>query len=363
MKLAILKIGARIATTGTSGGSGEALAIIEMLSRGGCDLDCYTKIINEDNPSDLKLYDLVLQYHIFKSEKYDALIVINGSSNFYAGLENEYELYNYIAINEFNGPVFYIMCDPNLTLKQINASVDKKKWGIKYKDRIKITRDDITYVCQMYNLEVAKKLIDKQGINISKIFYYPLEKFPLLKDRLEFVKNKDVDLRYGGTFRGGRREKKMVKYLFDLPEDIKVEVFGKLKSSDFNPKLTDGLRSPNFEKSVQYIDYLKYMSSAMSTIIIGDKIYEGNNLNQRIYESVLANNIVFIDKEFDPEMRSSLDKSQYVLSKEQLVNKINVLKSHGIEAIKLLCDIQYECVKIDPNKYCKDFVKTIGDNL
>jgi len=363
MKLCVIKLGARIATTGTSGGSGEALSIIEMLQKGGRSVDCYTKIINEDNPLGLKLYDIISEYDKLKSGSYDALIVINGNTNFYAGMENEYELWNYIVINEFKGPVFYIMCDPNLTLKQLNRSVDKKPWGIKYKDRIEIKRKDIVYICQMYNLEVAKALIDRQGIEINKIFYYPLEKFPLLRNRLDFVENRVVDLRYGGTFRSSKREKKMVKYLFGLPDNIKVEIFGKVKLDNFNPKLVCGLKSPIFAKSVQYVDYLKYMSNALSTIVIGDKIYEGNNLNQRIYESILANNIVFIDRDLDPAMRALLQEGQYVSSKEELISKINILKSNDNEYIRNMCDIQFDCVKIDRNKYCQDFVNIIGGNL
>ena len=366
MKLAVIKIGARIFDGGTSGGSGEAKRIIDILSKNN-DVHYYTKILKKDKaienatPHDLLNVDINTEFN-----NYDALIVINGSFNLFGGAENELFLKNFITINKFNGPVFYMYCDPELALQgDVYKSVKNKDWGFKYKESdLNITRDDIIYIHQPYNIEPFKKKIEK-NIKVKKYKFFPFYKFPLLDERLPYDENIIVaDFGYGGTLRNNKREKKIIQFLFGLP--YKTVLFGNFKKNKF--KYTKDIKEnewPELEQAVEYSEFLNKMNTFRATVTIGDKMYQGNNLNQRIYESILANNICFIDKELDPEMRvfknNELRELLYIDSKDDLIKKYQNIKDNNL--FKEICDLQYNDVKIDINEYCLELSNLIKEEL
>lgn len=359
MKLAVIKLGARIVNKGTSGGSGEAISIIKLLSLAGNDVHYFTKILDTDPK-----IDFATPHNIFEDDvkNYDALIIINGIVNFFGGVEDPLQLTNYKIINNFKGPIFYMYCDPNLFLRQIWKSVENKKWGKKYsKDDIYISRDDIVYIHQPYNIEPFRSKIERQ-INVKKYVHFPFYKFPLMNKRLEY-NNKIKDLGYGGTLRYGKRENKLLKFYFGY-DKIKSYLFGNIKLKKF--KKWDGkLNPPIIEHAVQYNEFLNKQSEFYATVNIGDKEYEGNTLSQRIYESILANNICFIDKEFDPEMRifqnDKLKDLLYVNNREEVKERLLKLKDEKIH--KKICDLQYNDVKININKYASELSNIIKENL
>ena len=138
MKLAVIKLGARIANKGTSGGSGEALSIIKTLSYTE-DVHYFTKILKNDPKIEFAKGHNLLEKK--PDNSFDALIVINGNVNFFGGLKDELQIENYRLINSFKGPIFYMYCDPELHLKQIWNSVEKKSWNTYKKNEIFISRN------------------------------------------------------------------------------------------------------------------------------------------------------------------------------------------------------------------------------
>lgn len=363
MRIALIKIGARVGSGGSNAGSGDTLMIASMLKKCDCDIHIYTKLLSSDNDfyskSSYKWFDLLTNYKNINSKNYDCLIVMNGNVNFYGGVENAYEIYNYITLNNFDGKVFYILCDPNLALKQITKSMESKSWNSKYKnEKIFIDREDIICITQINNIEVVKnKIIEKQKIKFKDVLYYSLEKFPLLKNRLSNAYPKRVDLKYGGAFRNAQREKKLIQFLFGH-NNIDVEIFGTIRLDKFNPDLIKDLNPPRFANAVKYDNFINEMSDSLSTIIVGDKIYEGNVLTQRIYEGVLANNVVFIDNKFDPNKKAFNNQYNYVENREELCAKILELKNN-IKMASDICDSQYDYVKIDSDSYCSNFYNTL----
>ena len=146
MKIAVLKLGARIAISsrGTSGGTGEVLSIIKMLTTAGCEVEAFTKILAKDEkPTDFSVLPIDQYYDKINDRNYDCLIVLNGSVNFFGGAEDREQILNYYIINNFKGNVFYVLCDPNLMLRQIWPSVAAKPWASNYQQKdIEIVRDD-----------------------------------------------------------------------------------------------------------------------------------------------------------------------------------------------------------------------------
>ena len=373
MKVALIKLGSRIAISSraTSGGTGEALSIIKMLTNSNVNVDVYTEILSKDEIDnlDFNIYNIEDTYKDINNKNYNALIVLNGNVNYFGGVDSPPQTLNYYIINNFKGKVFYILCDCNLILKQVWKSIENKNWVNNYKkDDINITRNDIIYISQPRDIIKLKNKLSKLDIIIDDIIHYPFEKFPLVtSEYLQINPEYKYDISYGGTFRGGKREKDMIKFYFDYPEDIKVEMFGKITESNFNKKLIENLRLPDFNKAVPYNEFNNKMSDSLATIIIGDPLYKQlDDLAQRIYESILVGNIVFIDSSYDYNKRvfknEELIKFNYVSNKEEVIDRIRLLKEDK-DLRNHIIELQRQDTKIDINKYCNDFVNIIKEKI
>ena len=372
MKIAVIKLGARISfgSLGTSGGTGEAVSICKMLQIGGADVHIYTKcLLNKDIfPDEFSFHQILEEFKMINDEKFDALIVINGSVQFYGGAEDAPQIANYHIINNFKGPVFYNYCDPSLTLKQLWPAIEKKEWGNKYqKSDIEITRSDIIYLSQPYDTQkvMDEVLTGKNEIKPAKVVHFPFEQFPCLHPQMPYNENPSVDLSYGGTMRGGKREKKMVKYYFDYPSDISVEMFGKITKEDFKPKNIDNITTfPEFTGPVNYGDMHRKMNEAMAHVVIGDDLYyKIDDIAQRAAESVWSMNVTFFDFDSDPTRRffnndPVLTEFLYVKDREEVVDRLRVLKTN-LEFRKEIIERQLNALNFDANRFCRDFVNLI----
>jgi len=371
MKVAVIKLGSRISYSAkdTSGGNGEAKSIIDMLHKGGADVHIYTKIIKRDKvfPKHLTFHEIRDNHAEINKKDYNALVILNGNVNFFGGGEPPEQLYNYKLINGFKGKVFYIYCDPALTLKQIWKSVAKKPWASKWKQSdIEITREDIVYISQPYNLKEVEKLQKKAGINIARTVHYPFEKFPCLRDIIPVKENPSIDLAYGGTMRGNKRKKKMVKFYFGYSTNLKVQMFGKMDEKVLNATVdkffAKGLNPPEFSGPVNYNEFMQKMNDCVSHVVIGDPWYEGNDMPQRCYESIWSNVITFIDDELDPQRRvygnSRIAEILYVKDQQDVEQKLKrILIKKGLR--EKILELQFHAVNFDAESYCKDFVSLL----
>lgn len=369
MKVAVIKLGSRISisSTGTSGGTGETLSIIKILTTSGIEVDAYTKVLEKDDiPKDFKVYNIEDEYKNINNREYDALIILNGNVNYFGGEDDPAQTLNYYVINHFEGKVFYVMCDCNLLFKQIWPSVEKKKWGSNYKkEDILITRDDIVYISQARFVHKVKDKA-KKLVPIKDVVYFPFEKFPLLTmNEYPFNEDTSYDLLYGGTFRGGRRESDMIKYYFGYSNNFKVEMFGKISLNDFNQNKIEGLNPPEFGKSVEYDKFGHKMSEANATVIIGDPIYKSwGDLAQRIYESIVIGNVTLIDSAYDFQKKvftnSELRNFCYVSSVKDVEDRLTKLKDKDFR--KHIINLQREDTRINIKEYSNTLKKIIEDN-
>lgn len=378
MKVGVIKLGSRISfnANDTSGGNGEARSIIKMLKEGGADVSIITKILKKDN--------LLPQYnwlHIMGDsgigidqsdlDAHDVLVVLNGNVNFFGGAEDPEQLMNYKIINNFKGQVYYIYCDPSLTLKQVWQSVEKKPWGNEYsKEDLFISRTDIIYLSQPHDIEKVAAKLSKNEIIPSKFVHFPFEQFPCLNEQLPVNETPEVDLSYGGTMRGGKRTKKMIKFYFDHPEEISVEMFGKIKAEDFTDALSKwghDLRHPQFSGAIKYDEMLPKMNKAMCHIVIGDPYYEEiNDMAQRAYESIWSNVVTFIDTDLDQLRRvygrdKELADFLYVADKKEVAEKILLLKNDP-ELRKQILQDQLNAINFNSKEYCERFVNLLREH-
>ena len=122
MKIAVIKLGSRIAvgSRGTSGGTGEVLSVIKILTNGGNEVTAFTKILSKDEkPEGFNIRNIEDHYTEINDMGFDALLVLNGNVNYFGGIDDPSQTINYNIINNFKGKVFYVLCDAALLLNQI----------------------------------------------------------------------------------------------------------------------------------------------------------------------------------------------------------------------------------------------------
>ncbi len=372
MKIAVIKIGSRIAwdARDTSGGNYEARYIIETLHRGGAKIDIYTKILAKDNnPNTFNFYNIEDNFDKINDRKYDALIILNGTINYFGGAESRDQILNYFIINKFVGQIYYIYCDPALVLRQTWGSIKGKEWSSNYKQEdIEITRNDIIYISQPYKLDDVREVISKTEIQVADVIHFPFEKFPCLDNPLSMNDKPNYDLIYGGTMRGNRRIKKMVKYYFGYSDSINVEMFGKINSEDLlNIASKNGNpRPPIYGKSVDAKDYMEKSNDTYTHVVIGDEWYEGRDMPQRCYQSIWASVITLIDIELDPTKRvfghsDICQKFNYVSNREDVEKRIKAIKSNP-SMRKQIIEEQFKAVNFNDKEYSKELVNILRDN-
>ena len=369
MKVAIAKIGARItvANTGTAASTGETLALIDMLINSGVEVDAYTKVRKKDiMPNDFRIYNIDDEYTNINDRGYDALLVLNGNGNFFGGVEDTGITLTYNIINNFNGPVFYIISDLSCNLKQIWANVSSKPWGSKYKkEDIFITRNDIKIIAQANDLVALREFLSKDKINYGDIYHFPIEKYSLYTNDNYDKLIKTCDIMYGGSFRQGKREKDMVKFYFGY-DNLDVIMFGNIKLDNFNHKLYGNLKPPIFQPPVKYSAFIPTMASAISTVIISDNQYKKTDmLTLRIYESIQAGVVTLIDSSFDVNRRifsdSYLNEFCYVKDRKDVMEKIEYIKANKMA--RKLVQAQRKAVAIDKTEYALGFRHVIEDHI
>jgi hypothetical protein len=341
-----------------------------MLKESGNEVVVYTKVLDKDkNPAGIEFKNI--EDHFTDIRDLDCLVVVNGKVNFFGGAEDRPGMLAYWIINNFKGRVFYIYCDPELQLSQIWNIAAKKEFAKNWKlGDIEISRKDVIYISQPFMTDLIYESFGKQNVVPEKIIHFPFEKFPCMGQSWGMYEDPlndseypyEYDLSYGGTFRNGRREKKMIKYYFGHPETISVEMFGKIGLDDFKfPKgIGKDLRAPTFTGSVNYDQFMCKMNKSMSHCVIGDPFYEKiQDIPQRVYESIWASVVTFIDADMDSGNRvygndPYLVDYLKVKSREELSSKIlelkfdSALRTHIVKA-------QMKAVRFDRTKYVAEF--------
>lgn len=382
-KVALIKLGVRFAlnSVSTTGGIAEAISIINMLLNSGIKVDVYDKILPRDETSSmesLRILDLdgsqfdksLPTYETVNDQGYDALIVLNGNVTYFGGADRPHETKKLIILNEFKGKVFYVIGDFNLLLKDSYDSLSKKSWVHDYDGHNLATdRDDIIYISQGKNTKLLLDNINngksKNIVKIKDVKYFPIEKFPwFMMDYKEFNENPEVDVIYGGNFRGGKREEDMIKYLFGYSDDIRVRLFGAISEDNFNKTKIKDLRKPEIiSKSFDYLTYCNYLNNSKSIIIIGDgkdKLY--NKTAARVYESVKMGLVLFIDESLDPN-KTVFDNEElkdfcYVKSREDVEDRLSKLTN---EYRRHLVELERKDLDVTFNEYCLKFKELLEE--
>jgi len=309
-------------------------------------------------PKDIGFLD-VNHFNITNHDSFDALVMFNGNVNAFGGVEPADQIAAFRIINSFPGRVFYINTDGNLLLKQVWPLVSSKGWNWTEKD-ISVERKDIIYLTQARNIDKLDKEVRKQRhavpIQRENLVHFPIEQAILAQAKdVCLNEHRTIDLMYGGSPRGGKRKKEIEK--FYSHSDLNVEVFGAL-----TPKVVN--LNAKFSGRVPFDQVIKKMSGAKATCIIGDPFYKDNFHTLRIYESILAGCVTFIDKSFDPDYtifkNERLRKFLYVSNGTELRKKIKLLTEDMMAEIR---QYQINDIEFERNEYIAELCKCITERL
>ncbi|UES35627.1 DNA beta-glucosyltransferase [Enterobacter phage KKP_3262] len=322
MKIAILNLGNNIQGFKTTPAS-ETIYLSECLKDMGLDVD----LISMKNTQYGIAFDDVPDPNV-----YDRVLVVNASLNFYGGEENKMNKAAYMFLNKYKSKIYYLFTDIRLPWEQAWRRMSKKKWSSKYTEEQFIVRSPIRVVSQGRDLEQAKRIHSDRLVGVSKdrmeFVHFALDRHKMYHSVFKIAADgiKMRDLIYGGTFRSGNREAKMVEYLFDTGLD--VEFFGSVKADQFKNPEFPWTTPPVFPGKVDSREMVQRNSTAYATIVLGDKTYDNNQITPRVWEALASTAVAFFDSTFDPDMNiMEGNEFFYVSNRQELVEKINKIKN------------------------------------
>lgn len=332
MKIALLNLANNVSTFKTTP-SGETIYLKKTLEEMGHEVDI---ISNKET-------EFAIPFEAVKDiNGYDRLLVQNGAINFFGGKESPTIMNNYRLMAQYKKTIYYLLTDLRLPFNQVWPAIEKRGWGYKKED-VWVT-SKVKVISQGRNLDVAKAIHKKAILDTDMEFdYFPLDRYKLYMSGAEFAEptEKECDLIYGGSFRGGSREGKMNEFLFDT--GLSVEFFGTAKETQFKSKKYPWTQAPMFSGKIEMTEVSARNSTAYATIVMGDTSYNDNYMTLRVWETMASDAVMFIDHEFDTKHTIVPDDRFYVRNKAELASMINQIKESP-ELRKELLEIQHNAL-------------------
>jgi len=322
LNIGVFKVGANITQSGSiqTASNFDLFSLMPILTEAEHTVRIFTKVTR--NTLINKPYKLHDYTKVDSLNKLDLVLLFNGPIQFYGGKEDPGIIKQWQLINSYIGPVWYVFTDSRYPFMQLWELMLLKEWHKKYdRDTIWVERDDIRYIYQGQN---ARENIECFPIDWAIMLNPPESIETPIVDRR-------YDLIYGGSNRDAKRKNKFHHYY--LNENFFTLVFGSVKFED-----KFGVVPPNVTKigQVPHSQFIKKMSEGKSTIIIGDKFYQSQWYTLRMYESILAGCLTFIDRDFDTDRKfykddETLKELMYVTDYQDYRNKMDKIKEASIE--------------------------------
>lgn len=176
--------------------------------------------------------------------------------------------------------------------------------------QFQIVTDWKIYERNLKNLNGINFYLLTQSLNTGIDVEY--EKLFLINQDVLRSSNKFPQIIYIGNERGGARDLRIKEFLINSGVDFKL--FGNWTSFPSQGKV-------EFEKTRQLLSQYKY-----SLCLTEDLYIKYQHKTPRIFEGILANNLVFLESKYPTDLKISA--FQFVKNGEQLKGKIDFLESH-----------------------------------
>lgn len=333
----------------------EQCDFISMPDKYGRQLNCTTGVSNTD-VSDSVFKDIrEFASGVLDINYYDEVFIYNSSSNAFGGAIKPVTIPTIQALIKFNGDIWYILTDPAIPPVNISLFVIQKSKFCDVPNHVKVDHG----VCTEFTDDIVKHFTDKVfkrtkvafcGLDYEQYYnnyhndtradtrkildidwaYFGLIEYYTLLDCFKLdlqTGSKDsnaYDFMYCGNKRNCFSRSKILSDIVSL-KDIKCATVG----------YRDKLINANAD-SIAYLPHremLKLMNNkAISTIITGDNLHNGNIITARFYESMLLNCVAFIWHTYDSEKKfvqnQELKDFIYVSSVGELHDKILQVKQN-----------------------------------
>lgn len=300
----------------------------------------------------------------------DFVILSNGSLNFFGGAENIWKMNQLKILNMIKCKVYFLLTDTKLGFTDNPGAYSNKPWASKYDlDTLKANKD-LTYITQMHNISdefkqvYINKFKSKANHTILDFKHLPVSKIQMQNERLEWSwENKSHDIGYvGGQLRNKSRALNIGKFLFNLDKNIKSELVGHIKLEQLlkhNKCDIETTHLPEIRhKRVSCNKMIEHMSKYKSTLLIGDADHKDISFGWRLYEGILANTIIFVDRNLDSKNMLFDNDFNYISSKEELELKLKKIQNDE-QFCKQICNEQYNKHKVDDWSEFKQTFKNI----
>lgn len=322
MKTGILNLTSTPIKIGVNSNATEIINICNDLNERGV----YCEVINTiETPEQSLFFDEGLGFnsiYLYEANQsnYDFILLMNSHPNFFGGKKDDIVIDKFKWLAKCKCPILYLFNDRNLPFEQLWKNIKDREWNDCIEEDVKIIAP-IYVISQFRDLDDVFKINNKYD-NIIECKFIDFGVWIL---KSNFIENKGLyDLIYGGSFRGGRREKKFVDFFFN--KDLNVAFYGTIKLSNFK----GNYQSPpkTWLGKVPSDQVIEENSLGFSTIIVGEKGYNNNIEIIRIYESILSGAITFIDNDFDQAHFIYPDNDfLYIYNGNDLETKIKTLKT------------------------------------
>lgn len=299
MKIAICKIGANVtfSSSNKSAANADILYFLRQLEIDDHDVTIHThKTRNTFIPKRIGFAEI---QDTQSFDDYDKVLVFNGSINFFGGVADPNLLALYRALRNSNAPIIYVNTDGALPFKQLWPSIYKRPWAQDFEeDDFFVHEDKVTYLTQGRDIyKMGQLCISKPDRIVPyRIIHYPLYEMILAKHEKYFKPNdiafedRKYNLGFGGYTRNTHKRNRIEHYYHGRYDTTLL--FGNLRGVNTGNAIV--------QPKCSYQHFIAKMKQCKATVIVGDKFYENNFFTLRMYESLLADNMVFIDECLDP---------------------------------------------------------------
>lgn len=314
MKIAICKIGANItfSSGNKSAANADILYFLRQLEIDDHDVTIHThKTRNTFIPKRIG-FEEIQETQSF--DIYDKVLVFNGSINFFGGAPDPNLFALYRALARTSGcPIIYVNTDGALPFKQLWPIIRHREWAQGMTEyEFDIEEMNVHYLTQGRNVAKMIELVQRKPEHIipAGFNHYPLYQTILAKHE-KFIKPNEqqfefrpYDLGFGGYTRNTYKRKRIEHYYNS--RHWNTLLFGNLR----------GVTAPNTKimAKCSYQQFIKRMHYCRATVIVGDEFYEDNFFTLRMYESLLADNMVFIDERLDPDHDFYMGDDQFYVN-------------------------------------------------
>lgn len=300
----------------------DVFSLLPIIAEAGHTVRVFTKITrNTIIKKPYMLHDLM---KVQSFDKLDVLLIFGGPVQFFGGVEDKGFMHLYTLLNKFKGRVYMVMTDSRYPLMQLWDYITIKDWHTKYeRDDLYVTRDDIHYLYQGRDTSKLFEMCERRTrfVNIKEenIHPFPIDWAIMLdppEPKLRPLDERVYQLAYGGSNRDANRKNRFKHYYFD--NGLETNIFGSIKIEGDNNKIG----------TVAHKLFVNQMSKSIATVIICDKFYKDNFFTLRMYESIIAGCITFIDDELD---------TQHLFYKDDEM-LIDLLYVHSVDEMKVKLD-------------------------